>query len=130
MAVVNRWLNEVVRKGATDRMEEFVRPDAVLVLHGVGSNQDGTPRRIEGVAAVRDFIAKVRSRWVSPPEFRIDDRLIDGGKIALRGRNVWHRQTAAGPVKTAQSMAVFYYVEAGHLYQIERYVDQIRNAAG
>ena len=124
--VVDRWLDEVVRQGVTDRIEEFVRPDAVLVLHGFGANEDGTPRRIEGLAAVRDWIAQIRSRQASPPELRIDDRLVDGDKVALRGRNVWNRHSDAGPVKTAQSLAVFYYVDAGRIYLIERYLDQIR----
>jgi hypothetical protein len=127
-AVVDRWLNEVVRTGATERIEEFVRPDVVLVMHGVGANPDGTPRRIEGLAALRDWVTQIRSRWVSTPEVRIDDRVVDGGKIAVRGRVVWHRQTPEGRVKTDQSSAAFYYVEAGRLYQIERYNAVIRSA--
>lgn len=126
---VDRWLNEVVRTGATDRIEEFVRPDVVLVLHGVGANLDGTPRRIEGVAAVRDWITQIRSRWASTPEVLVDDRVVDGGKVAVRGRAVWHRQTIQGRIKTDQSIAGFYYVESGRLYQIERYVAPIRSAA-
>ena len=126
---VDRWLNEVVRMGATDRIEEFVRPDVVLVLHGVGANQDGTPRRIEGIAAVRDWITQIRSRWVSTPEILVDDRVVDGGKVAARGRVVWHRQTAEGRIKTAQSIAAFFYVEGDRLYQIERYVAPIRSDA-
>src|SRR5690348_15758489 len=92
-SVVDRWLDEVVRTGATDRIEEFVRPDIVVVLHGIGASQDGAPRRIEGVAAVREWITQVRSRWFSTPEIRVDDRIIDGGKVAVRGRAVWYRQT-------------------------------------
>jgi len=128
-AVVDRWLNEVVRTGATDRIEEFVRPDVVLVMHGVGANPDGTPRRIEGLAALRDWVVQARSRWISIPEVRVDDSIVDGGKVAVRGRVVWHRQTTEGRVKTAQSIAAFYYVEAGRLYQIERYNALIRSAA-
>ena len=37
-----------------------------------------------------------------------------------------HRKSDTGPVKTAQSLAVFYYVDAGRIYLIERYVDRIR----
>jgi len=128
-AVVDRWLNEVVRTGATDRIEEFVRPDVVLVMHGVGANPDGTPRRIEGLAALRDWVVQVRSHWLSTPEVRVDDRIVDDGKVAVRGRVVWHRQTAEGRAKTAQSIAAFYYVEAGRLYQIERYNALIRAVA-
>ena len=127
--VVDRWLNEIVRTGATDRIEEFVRPDVVLVMHGVGANQDGTPRRIEGLAALRDLVAQVRSTWVTSPEVSVDDRVVDGGKVAVRGRVVWHRHTTEGRMKTAQSIAAFYYVEGGRLYQIERYVAPIRSAA-
>src|SRR5215472_11912819 len=86
-AVVDRWLNEVVRTGATDRIEEFVRPDVVLVMHGVGANQDGTPCRIEGLAALRGWIMQIRLRWVSTLEIRVDDRVVDSGKVlALRAR--------------------------------------------
>jgi hypothetical protein len=95
---VDRWLNEVVRTGATDRIEELVRPDAVLVTHGVGANQDGTPRRIEGLATLRDCLAQIRSHWLSTPEIDIDDRLVDGGKVAVRGRVVWRRQTTEGGI--------------------------------
>ena len=124
--VVDRWLNEVVRQGVTDRMEEFVHPDVVVVLHGMGANEDGTPRRIEGLATVRDWVARIASRRAAPPELRIDDRLVDGNKVAFRGRNVWALQSNAGPVKMAQSLAVFYYVDGGRINLIERYVDRIR----
>jgi SnoaL-like domain len=124
--VVDRWLNEIVRQGVTDHIDDFVRSDVVVVLHGLGANEDGTPRRIEGLAAVRDWIAQVVSLRASQPELRIDDRLVDGNKVAFRGRNVWTLQSAGGPVKMAQSLAVFYYVEAGSIYLIERYVDRIR----
>ena len=128
-AVVDRWLNEVVRTGATDHIEEFVRPDITLVMHGVGANQDGTPQRIEGLAALRDWISQIRSHWVSTPEAVEDDRVVDGGKVAVRGRVVWHRQTLEGRIKTAQSIAAFYYVDAGRLYSIERYAAPIRSDA-
>jgi hypothetical protein len=124
--VVDRWLNEIVRQGMTDHIDDFVRSDVVVVLHGLGANEDGTPRRIEGLAAVRDWIAQVVSLRASPPELRIDDRIVDGNKVAVRGRNVWTLQSAGGPAKMAQSLAVFYYVEAGSIYLIERYVDRIR----
>ena len=125
-AVVDRWLNEVVRTGATDRIEEFVRPDVTMVMHGVGANQDGTPRRIEGLAALRDWATQIRAHWVSTPEAVEDDRVVNGGKVAVRGRVIWHRQTPEGHIKTAQSIAAFYYVDAGRLYSIERYAAQIR----
>ena len=127
-AVVDRWLNEVVLTGATDRMEEFVRPDIVVVMHGVSANPDGTPRRIEGLAALRDWVKQAHSRSVSTPEIRVDDRIVDGGKVAVRGRTVWHRETAEGRIKLDQSIAAFYYVEAGRLYQLERYNAVIRSA--
>ena len=128
-AVVDRWLNEIAGKGAVDRMEEFVRPDVVVIMHGVGANQDGTPRRIEGLPALRDSIMQGRAGWASTPEVRVDDRVVDGGKVAVRGRAVWHRQTTQGRIKTEQSIAAFYYVESGRLYQIERYVAPIRAEA-
>jgi hypothetical protein len=87
--VVDRWLNEVVHQGVTDRIEEFVSADVVVVLHGLGANEDGTPRRLEGLAAVRDWHAQVTSRHAAPPELRIDNRLVDGNKVAVRGLNVW-----------------------------------------
>lgn len=124
--VVDRWLNEVVRQGMTDHIEEFVHPDVVVVLHGMGANEDGTPRRIEGLPAVRDWIGQIVARQAAPPELRIDDRLVDGNKVAFRGRNVWTLQSNTGPIKMAQSLAVFYYVDGGRINLIERYVDGIR----
>ena len=128
-AVVDRWLNEVVLTGATDRMEEFVRPDIVLVMHGVSANPDGTPRRIEGLAAVRDWVMQARSRSVSTPEVRVDDRIVEDGKVAVRGRTIWQRETAEGRIKIVQSIAAFYYVAHGRLYQLERYNSVVRSAA-
>jgi ketosteroid isomerase-like protein len=128
--VVDRWLDEVVRQGVTDHLEEIMQPNVVVVLHGLGANADGTPRRLEGLSAVRDWITQARSRQAAPPEIRIDDRLVDGNKVALRARNVWTTQSDAGPAKMAQSLAVFYYVDAGRISLIERYVDRIRPKVG
>ena len=69
--VVDRWLDEVVRQGVTDHLEEIMQPNVVVVLHGLGANADGTPRRLEGLSAVRDWITQARSRQAAPPEIRI-----------------------------------------------------------
>ena len=47
---------------------------------------------------------------MAPPEMRVDDRLVDGNKVALRGRNVWVLRDGSGTTKMAQSLAAFEFI--------------------
>jgi ketosteroid isomerase-like protein len=107
-------------------LEEVFSPDAVVVLHGLGENEDGTPRRIEGREAIRAWVEEMQARQAEPPDIRVDDRLVDGNKVALRGRNVWVLRDGSGTKKMARSLAAFYHVEGDRIVLIERYVGGIR----
>jgi hypothetical protein len=124
--VVDRWLDMVAHNTSPADLEPFVHPDIVVVLHGVGAQEDGTPRRVEGLPAVRGWLEQLRARQPEPPEVRVDDRLTEGSKVALRGRNVWTIRTDSGTSKLAQSIAAFYYVEDEKIVLIERYVGGVR----
>ena len=129
-ATVDRWLATITDKAPLSDLEQVFSPDAVVVLHGLGENQDGTPRRIEGREAIRAWVEKLQARQAEPPEMRVDDRLVDGNKVALRGRNVWVLRDGSGTTKMAQSLAAFYHVEGDRIVLIERYVGGIRPKVG
>ena len=129
-AVVDRWFAIITRKSPSSDLEQVFGPDAVIVLHGLGANEDGTPRRIEGLEAIRAWVEKQQARLAEPPDLRVDDRLVDGNKVAVRGRNVWVLHNSSGTTKMAQSIAAFYYVEGDKIVLIERYVDRIRPKVG
>lgn len=129
-ATVDRWLATITRKAPMSDLEQFMASDAVVVLHGIGANEDGTPRRIEGREAIRGWVEKLQARQAEPPDIRVDDRLVDGNKMALRGRNVWVLRNGSEITKVAQSVAGFYYVENDKIVLIERYVGGIRPKVG
>jgi ketosteroid isomerase-like protein len=129
-AVVDRWFAAITGKSPSADLGQVFSPDAVVVLHGLGENEDGTPRRIEGLGAIRAWVEKLQARQAEPPNLRVDDRLVDGNKVAFRGRNVWVLRDGSGAKKVAQSLAAFYYVESDRIVLIERYVGGIRPKVG
>lgn len=129
-AVVDRWLAILAEKAPLSDLEQVFGPDAVVVLHGLGENADGTPRQIEGRDAIRAWVEKLKTLQARPPEVRVDDRLVDGNKVALRGRNVWDLRDGSGSTKMARSLAAFYYVDGGKIVLIERYVGGVRPKVG
>ena len=128
--VVDRWLATVTHKAPLSDLEQVFSSEAVIVLHGLGENQDGTPRRIEGREAIRAWVEMLQARQAQPPDMRVDDRLVDGNKVALRGRNVWVLRDGSGTTKLAQSIAAFYYVEGDRIVLLERYVGGVRPKVG
>jgi ketosteroid isomerase-like protein len=129
-AVVDRWFAAITDKSPLSDLEQVFSPDAVVVLHGLGENQDGTPRRIEGLSAIRAWVEKLQARQAEPPDLRVDDRLVDGNRVAFRGRNVWTLRDGSGTKQVAQSLAAFYHVEGDRIVLIERYVGGVRSKVG
>ena len=123
--LVRRWAEEVVRP-VQAQFSDLVHHDLVMELHGAGANADGTPRVLNGLAAVVAWFEQVKAQHAVPVSVRIDQMVAEGDTVAVRAENKWTlRGEGDSQERRVQTIAAFYKVQDGKIAHIWRFTDRV-----